>query len=260
MGQRYNSEMHVAVGGAWQRAGMRLMRQVEIPAAHRILDVGCGTGELTLTLARCVPEGGVVGIDRSPQLVAEAKRAGEQAGAANVTWLSTDLFDYEPETAFNLVYSNSTLHLVRPGVKALVRLAGWVAPGGKLALQTPARDVSEEVHQALESALATVHLPRPFPTWSSPWFLPQAAEMAATVRDAGFVNVRAMEEMEPLTFRSPEDASAYFRGLLLGPYLDEIPADRHADFLAAFGEAFPLDNGLPSCLLKRVYLVGERAA
>lgn len=260
MGQNYNSEMHVAVGGAWQRAGLRLLRQVEIPAAHRILDVGCGSGELTLTLARCVPQGGVVGLDQSAALVRLAEKAAAQAGAGNVRWVAADLLDFEPDTAFDLVYSNSTLHLVRPGVAALVKLAKWVGPGGKLALQTPARDLSEEVHQALEAALATIHLPMPFPVWSSPWFLPPAAELAATVRDAGLVNVRAMEEMEPLSFRTPEDASAYFRGLLLGPYLEQLPAERHEDFLAAFGEAFPLENGLPSCLLKRVYVVGERAA
>lgn len=258
MGQRYNSEMHVAVGGAWQRAGMRLLRQVEIPAAYRVLDVGCGTGELTLAIARCVPEGGVVGVDRSPELIALAQASASKAGAGNVRLIAADLLEFEPEAPFDLVYSNSTLHLVRPGVAALVRIAKWVTPGGKLALQTPARDLSEEVHQALEAALASIHLPMPFPTWSSPWFLPPAAELAATVRDAGLVNVRAMEEMEPLSFRSPEDASAYFRGLLLGPYLEQLPAERHEDFLAAFGEAFPLENGLPSCLLKRVYVVGER--
>lgn len=258
MGHAYNSEMHVAVGGAWQRAGMRLMRQVEIPAGYRIIDVGCGSGDLTLALARCVPEGSVVGLDHSPRLLALARDAAVKAGAGNVTWVEADLLTYEPPAPFDLVYSNATLHLVRPGVAALVRLAAWVAPGGKLAVQLPARDLSEEVHAAVEAGLAAAGVASPFPTWSSPWYLPPAADLAATARGAGLANVRAMEEMEPLTFRSPEDAAAYFQGLLLDPYLEAVPADRHADFLAAFGEAFPLDNGMPSCLLKRVYLVGER--
>lgn len=260
MAPAYNSEMYVAVGGAWQRAGMRLMRQVEIPASYRILDVGCGSGDLTAGLARCVPEGEVVGLDTRADLLARGAETALAGGLTNIRWVTEDLLNYEPADGFNLVYCNSTLHLVRPGLAATVRLAKWVRPGGKLALQTPAKDLSDEVHRAIEAGLKAVGAELPFPTWSSPWYLPPTNELAATVRDQGLTDIRAMEEFEPLSFRSGEDAAAYFRGLLLGPYLDALPPAKHEDFLHAFGEAFPLENGMPGCLLKRVYLVASRPA
>jgi trans-aconitate methyltransferase len=258
MSDAYNSEMYVAVGGAWQRAGLRLMRQVEIPAETNILDVGCGSGALTISLAKCGLNGRTTGLDiDKAQLAAAAKLAKEQ-GIANVSWVCEDLHRYAPETLFDLVFCNSTLHLARPGVAATVKLAQWTAPGGKVALQTPARDLSDEVHTAVEQALVAIGEACPFPTWSSPWYLPAANELATTLREAGLSKVRAMEELEPLSFRNADDAALYFQGLLFGPYLEKLPPAKHADFLQAFGEAFPVENGMLQCYLKRIYVIGEK--
>ncbi len=258
MSEAYNSEMYVAVGGAWQRAGLRLMRQVEIPAETRILDVGCGSGALTISLARCGMNGQTTGLDISAGNIATATKLAKNQGIENVAWVCDDLHHYEPETPFDLVFCNSSLHLARPGVAATVKLAQWTALGGRLALQIPARDLSEEVQKAVESGLAAIQEPCPFPTWSSPWYLPGANELATTLREAGLSKVRAMEELEPLSFRNPEDAASYFQGLLFAPYLEKLPPAKHADFLQAFGEAFPVENGMLQCYLKRVYVVGEK--
>ncbi len=259
MGDRYNSERHVALGGAWQRAGMRLMRQFEIPARTRILDAGCGNGELTQQLARCAPEGETLGIDSNASAIAQACHLAADAGLAHLRFEVADFLAWTPATPFDAVFCNSTLHLTRPDAAGASRLAGFLAPGGVLALQLPARDLSEEVRDALQSALAAVGVDNPFPVWNAAWHLPTSSELAAAVQETGLRDIRAMEEFEPLTFRSPEDAAAYFTGLLLDPYLRQIPDERHADFLEAFGASFPLANGLPHCLLKRLYLIARRA-
>jgi trans-aconitate 2-methyltransferase len=259
MAERYNSQMHVAVGGAWQRAGNRLMRQVQIPATTRILDVGCGRGELTLALARYAPDGETIGIDSDPACIEAATGLVAGAGAPNLSFVHADLYDYTPARPFDLVYCNSTLHKLSLGAHAVQRLGHFAAPGGSLAIQLPARGLSEEVHEAIDAALAVIGELSPFSAWSAPWYLPTSTELAGVMSDAGLVEVRAMEEFEPLSFRSCDDAAAYFRGWLLEPYLSALPAAKREDFLRTFGEALPIENGQPNCIVRRVYAIGRRA-
>src|SRR5260370_35398795 len=61
------------------RARRRLLDQAQIRSGHRVLDVGCGTGSLTIQLKRLNPETEVVGLDPDPKALALAKRKAERA-------------------------------------------------------------------------------------------------------------------------------------------------------------------------------------
>jgi SAM-dependent methyltransferase len=105
----------------------RLLRHV--PAGcESALDAGCGTGDLARLLApRC---GRVLGLDLSPNMVAEARR--RSAGVANVEFAVADLMTEPLEpAAFDCVASVATLHHL-PLDAALERLAGLLRPGGVL--------------------------------------------------------------------------------------------------------------------------------
>jgi ubiquinone/menaquinone biosynthesis C-methylase UbiE len=68
------------VGADQARRG--LLDQAQIRSGHRVLDVGCGTGSLTIQLKRLNPETDVVGLDPDPKALALAKRKAERAAAS----------------------------------------------------------------------------------------------------------------------------------------------------------------------------------
>ena len=101
-------------------------------ADDRVLDLGCGSGDFTATVAALVPDGHVVGLDAQPSMLDEARtRAATNQSfvLAPVQHLDEALADSPP---FDLVFSRAVLHWVPagdvPGVYAAVARA--LAPGG----------------------------------------------------------------------------------------------------------------------------------
>ena len=104
----------------------------------RVLDVGCGPGELTFLAARLVgPEGTVIGVDLSPEAIALAQQRAAAAGLTNVHFLVQDLSDAElvlDEPVDALIGRLVLQYLADPAL-VMRRLASLVKPGGLVAFQ-----------------------------------------------------------------------------------------------------------------------------
>ncbi|EME82736.1 uncharacterized protein MYCFIDRAFT_36664, partial [Pseudocercospora fijiensis CIRAD86] len=98
----------------------------------RIIDVGCGTGSITLDLARKVPKGFVLGIEYNENSIQIAKSEAKRQNITNVDFLrgdANDLSHLEP-SSFDISYSHQVLiHLPNPPsvLKGISRL---IKPGG----------------------------------------------------------------------------------------------------------------------------------
>jgi trans-aconitate 2-methyltransferase len=100
-----------------------------------IVDLGCGTGELTAELHRDMRATSTLGIDRSEAMLAEAARwASEVPG---LRFEQGDLAEWHG-TGVDLVFANASLHWVPDHPNLLARLRFSLAPGGQLAFQVPA--------------------------------------------------------------------------------------------------------------------------
>jgi ubiquinone/menaquinone biosynthesis C-methylase UbiE len=89
----------------------------QIKPHYRILDVGCGTGKTTLSLAKLVPNGSVVGIDFSSSAVATARQNASDEGIKNCQFKKSDAYHlYWEDNTFDMVHCNQCLiHLEDPG-------------------------------------------------------------------------------------------------------------------------------------------------
>jgi 2-polyprenyl-3-methyl-5-hydroxy-6-metoxy-1,4-benzoquinol methylase len=109
-----------------------------LQSGMRVLDVGCGVGDLALLAARMVEPGGdVVGIDldESALQMARHRAAGEEL--TNVQFHTADLQDYLSDGLFDAVVGRCVLlHQHNPG-RALASVAKHVRSGGIIAFQEP---------------------------------------------------------------------------------------------------------------------------
>ena len=69
-----------------------VLRRAGLQFGMRVLDAGCGAGDVSLLAARLVgPSGRVTGVDRSPESIALAQRRVEANGLSNISFLVCDL-------------------------------------------------------------------------------------------------------------------------------------------------------------------------
>jgi ubiquinone/menaquinone biosynthesis C-methylase UbiE len=108
-----------------------LVAEVLPPAPARILDVGCGTGALSLELARAGHE--VTAIDADEDAIALAERGAPAGRPGRVTYHHADVHDWSgDEAAFDVVVTTRTLHHLTEPAAALERMRRWLRPGGRL--------------------------------------------------------------------------------------------------------------------------------
>src|SRR3974377_701303 len=86
-----------------------LLAQVHCPDAQSIVDLGCGTGNLTRILAERWPAARVVGVDNSPEMLAQAKAS---AVSGRLDFVQADLASWSPSQPFELIVSNAALHWI----------------------------------------------------------------------------------------------------------------------------------------------------
>jgi trans-aconitate 2-methyltransferase len=112
-----------------------LLALVEPAGGGRVLDLGCGTGEMTRLAHERLGARETVGVDSSPAMLAKA--AGQAGGG--LSFRQGDIASFG-EGGFDVVLSNAAIHWVPDHEALLPRLVALLAPGGQLAIQAPAND------------------------------------------------------------------------------------------------------------------------
>ena len=87
-----------------------LLRHANIQPGQQVLDLGCGTGIMTIALRQSVPGAQVTGLDADEQALKIARGEAERAGA-NIQWDHALAFDLPyPDNAFDVVMSSFMIH------------------------------------------------------------------------------------------------------------------------------------------------------
>ena len=107
------------------------LRHLPIAGAHRVLDVGCGSGSMSRLIARSFPEVEVVGIDVREQYLDYARARAREEGLHNLTFEHGDVFALPfPDASFGLVWSKYLLQWLREPKTALAESKRVAKPGG----------------------------------------------------------------------------------------------------------------------------------
>lgn len=120
--------------GFYARFTHDVLAKAGLQPGMRVLDVGCGVGDVTMEAARLVgPDGAVVGVDRSEVAIATARERAAAAGLTSATFQRSDLLEPAAEGAFDAVIGRFILMHVPDPAQALAALAARLPSGGVVA-------------------------------------------------------------------------------------------------------------------------------
>jgi ubiquinone/menaquinone biosynthesis C-methylase UbiE len=193
---------------------------LEVDECDRLLDVGCGTGELSRRLADRGID--VVGLDSSREMIGRAReRHGAVDGLRFVRGDARDLTAaLESEQAFDAVFSNAALHWI-PGPDhdaVLEGIARVLRPGGALVAEFGGRGNVASVVDAARTALDE----RGYRS-ESPWYFPSVGEYAPRLEAHG-LEVRQAHLFDRATALEPgTDGLRGWLAVFGGDLLSAVP-------------------------------------
>jgi trans-aconitate methyltransferase len=247
-----------------QSAAEILFRLLAIGDSEDVLDVGCGTGNLTKKI-RVATSGRVVGIDPAEGMIARAAR--EHGDGIDFAVLSAETMSFHEE--FDTIFCNSAFQWVRNPDKAVAGFAGALRAGGRVGIQAPARsDYCPNFLSAIEAVAADPSLGPTFAHFKSPWcFFQDASEYSALFVRHGF-QVRFAEIQTVDSTHTPSQVFDIFASGAIAGYLDPschgCPIDERymTGFRQTVREQFERQagaDGLVCLVFRRIFLVAVRA-
>ncbi|XVU23297.1 trans-aconitate 2-methyltransferase [Actinoplanes sp. CA-054009] len=119
-------------GNERSRPFFDLVNRIAATRPRAVVDLGCGPGELTLSLAERWPGARLTGVDSSPEMIGKARAHGGPA-----SFELGDVRDYRPAADVDVLVTNATLQWVPGHQDLLARWAGELPAGAWLAVQVP---------------------------------------------------------------------------------------------------------------------------
>jgi len=172
----WNSELYQSSHAFVWEFGRDLLAMLGPKSHERILDVGCGTGQLTAEIAKSGAE--VIGLDQSREMIVAAN-----ANYPNLQFEVADVAAAQYDNEFDAVFSNAALHWVRNQQAAIAAIARALKPGGRLVFEMGGRGNIQQIWNAAVQALTEMGVPNPEKL--SPWFYPTIGQYAPMLEERG---------------------------------------------------------------------------
>jgi trans-aconitate 2-methyltransferase len=207
-----------------------LLNLVNVKPDLSVIDLGCGTGELTRRLADHLPGSTVLGIDASKEMLKET--------VAFTT--KTLLFEHRNieampggEQKWDLVFSNAAIQWIDDHRALLPAIISIVNTGGQLAIQLPSNH-DHITHRLLDTIAVTEPYAGALKGWTRTVSTLSIEAYAKILFDHGGKNITVFEKVYPHVLQDATALYSWMSGTALIRYLEKLPADLQTLFAADY--------------------------
>ncbi|WP_200088610.1 class I SAM-dependent methyltransferase [Salicibibacter cibi] len=180
---------------------------------EHIIDLGCGTGNLTAKIAESGAN--VTGIDNSEAMIREAKKQYPE-----ISFIQADATNFQLDEPVEAVFSNAALHWMTDPQAVLASVSKALKPGGRFIGEMGAKENIATIIAAINMAFVEIGQ-EPMPA-IFPWYFPSLAEYATLLEENGFTVEQMAQFQRPTALNNgPEGLKTWMRNFA-DPLLDPL--------------------------------------
>ncbi|MHA1649572.1 MAG: class I SAM-dependent methyltransferase [Candidatus Helarchaeota archaeon] len=251
----WDSEFYDSKSDVQFKLGLKTIDLLNVRDGEKILDIGCGTGRLTLELAKRAPNGLIIGIDSNLNMITKANENLKRSGLNNVEFIQENLLQYNPTIQFDAIFSNSALHWIQQTRQLYQKIFALLSPGGRLAAQMATKGSLNQFVPYFLAPLQPLNLSHHFRNWTYPAKLISPKTLHRILTSIGFQNIEIWVEDQKLKFKTPEDLLDFLKTASLVPILSQIPPEKRESYLNYLLNEFKVKKEGNLCAtMKRLFL------
>jgi trans-aconitate 2-methyltransferase len=259
----WNPAQYLQFEGERLRPALDLLARVPLDNPRNIIDLGCGSGNVTRLLAERWPDAKVVGVDSSPSMLEQARTA--TRGDPRFTFVAADLAHWHPAAPVDLVYSNAALHWLPDHAALFARVAAMVAPEGALAVQmpdnfrAPSHTLIADLARSERWRKRLADIVREPPVAAADSYFGWLAPLMSAV------DIWLTEYLQVLPARTDDEhpVAAWTKGTWLVPFIEALDEQERAKFLRDYMRHLardypPTQDGRTLFPFRRLFIVAAR--
>lgn len=241
----WNAKDYQKHSKAQQEWAKELITKLRLKGTEAILDLGCGDGKVTAEIASIVPEGSVLGVDSSSDMIDLATEKFSNSDHPNLSFSLMDARELSFENQFDLIFSNAALHWIQDHQPAICGMYKSLCPGGRILLQMGGKGNAADIFATVQNFIKQPEWQPYFHDFPFPYGFYGPQEYRQWLEEAGFRVDRVELVPKDMMQAGRTGLAGWIRTTWL-PYTDRVPEEKKEKLITGFIEnyihSFPPDD------------------
>ncbi len=242
---QWNAEDYYKNSSGQQKLAREVIAKLDLQGEEIILDIGCGDGKVTAEIASQVPNGSVVGIDSSQEMIDFASSKFPPSQFSNLSFYKVDASHINFANEFDVIVSFSCLHWIKKHIPVLAGIKRSLKQSGRIFLHFGGKGNAEAVANTAEKVIARESWSKYFQGFSFPYGFYGVEEYQDWLARVGLKATRVELIPKDITYQGKAALGGWFRSTWL-PLTNRIPEDLQSEFIDelvnTYVESNPVDS------------------